>query len=210
MAIGFQHIFLKRCGRLLCAATFFIASLSFAAEDDTTKSSGLKIGSELFDVGVLFGTINIEDFTSEYVAGMNITFKATEYFFLQYNYVQTEIGQSSWELGSLADYGLGDDRLFKHYDLLIGYNIFQGEFFAGGDRSHLSNLYVVAGVGDTNFGREQNFTYTLGLGYQIEFFRRFLVRADFRDYMFKSSLTIGDEEDLVHNTQISLGVGYLF
>lgn len=210
MEIWFQHIFLKACRRLFCVALLLASGLAFAADDDTEKKTGLDIGSELFDIGILFGTINIEDFTSEQVVGLNITFKATEDFFLQYNYVQTEISESSWEVGADYNFNLGDDRTFTHYDLLIGYNIFQGEFFAAKEKSHLSNFYVVAGVGDTDFGGEQNFTYTYGFGYQVEFFRRFLVRADYRDYMFESSLIIGDEEEMLHNTQISLGIGYLF
>lgn len=186
------------------------SGLSFAAEGEAKKTSQLDIGAELFDVGVLFGTINIEDVTSEFVVGLNITFKASEDFFLQYNYLQTEMSDSSWERSGNFNYDLGDDRTFSHYDLLIGYNIFQGEIFAGENKSHLSNLYVVAGVGDTDFGGEQNFTYTFGVGYQVELFRRFVVRADYRDYIFESSLVVGDEDDWMHNTQVSLGIGYLF
>lgn len=170
-----------------------------------------RINSELFDIGVFTGVINIQDFPAEFVIGANITFKASEDFFLQYNYLQSDVSESSFEKNpGFPTLDLGDERVFEHYDLLVGYNIFQGEFFTSGDKAHLSSLYVVGGIGDTDFGGEENFTYTLGLGYQIEFVRRYLVRFDYRDYFYRSSLVVGSEEDTVHNTQVSVGLGYLF
>lgn len=187
-----------------------VTASAFAAKDDNGKKK-LRIDSELFDIGVVAGVINFEDFPAEFVLGANVTFKASENFFLQYNFVQSDISESSFEKNpadTIRDLG---DRKFTHYDLLVGYNLFQGEFFAGSeDYAHLSSLYVVGGIGDTEFGGEDNFTYTVGLGYQIEFYRKYLVRFDYRDYIYQTSLIVGSEQDTVHNTQISLGVGYLF
>ncbi len=202
-----QHILLGL--KFAVLVTVLASASSVYAQDE--KRSKLRVNQELFDVGVFTGVINIENFPAEYVIGANITFKASEDFFLQYNYLQADISESSFEKNpSNPTFDLGDERSFTHYDLLLGYNIFQGEFFASEGKAHISNLYVVAGIGDTDFGGEQNFTYTLGMGYQIEFFRRYLVRFDYRDYIYKSSLVIGDVESTVHNNQISVGVGYLF
>ncbi|VUD68843.1 hypothetical protein TDB9533_04202 [Thalassocella blandensis] len=173
---------------------------------------GLKVNSELFDIGIIAGSINIEDFPSQFepLLGVNITFKASEYFFLQYNFIQTEIGVSSVEANdAIAGFGL-EDRDFTHYDLLVGYNIFQGEFFSSDGQANLSNLYVVGGFGDTEMGGESNFTYTIGAGYLIEFARKYLVRIDYRDYIFDSSLLVSEGEETIHNTQFSIGIGYLF
>lgn len=213
METRFQYILLKTYILLkiavLCTVFVSVARPAYAKED---KNAGkLRINSELFDIGVTTGVINIEDFPSEFIVGANITFKASENFFLQYNYVQASVSNSAFENNpAFTVLDLGDERDFKHFDLLVGYNLFQGEFFASEDNAHLSSLYVVGGVGDTDFGGEENFTYTIGMGYQIEFFRRYLVRFDYRDYIYKTSLVVGNEEDTVHNTQISLGVGYLF
>ncbi len=195
-----QHIFLK---------PFTIVSLSVAAllmGAESTCAGELKVNSELFDVGLTAGIINLEDFPAEYLIGASVTFKASESFFLQYNYVQADISRSTHEQGGL-EYGV--DRSFSHYDLLIGYNLFQGEFFAGEGDAHLSSLYVVGGIGDTDFGGEENFTYTFGVGYQIEFFRKYVLRVDYRDYLYESAIISGADKT-VQSSQFSVGMGYLF
>ncbi len=213
METRFQYILLKFsiCLKIVLLCLTFFGTASSALAKEGKNSGKLRINSELFDIGVTTGIINIEDFPSEFIVGANITFKASENFFLQYNYVQASVSNSAFENNpAFTTLDLGDDRDFTHFDLLVGYNIFQGEFFASEDRAHLSSLYVVGGVGDTDFGGEDDFTYTIGVGYQIEFFRRYLLRFDYRDYIYQTSLVVGDDEDTVHNTQISVGLGYLF
>lgn len=200
-----KYIFLK---------PFTVVSLSVCAlfvGAENANAGELKVNSELFDVGLTAGIINLEDFPAEFLVGASVTFRASESFFLQYNYVQSDISRSSIEKNQGSqDYALGDDRSFKHYDLLLGYNLFQGEFFAGEGAAHLSSLYVVGGIGNTDFGSEENFSYTLGLGYQVEFNRKYVLRLDYRDYIYETALIVGDGEDTVHNTQLSVGLGYLF
>jgi len=204
-----QHFLLK--STLL---TLLLGTLSLGAnaqESNAEKSGKIRINSELFDVGLVAGIVSIEDFPTEFVVGVNVTFKASEDFFLQYNYVQADVSESAFEKNPAGvTFDLGDDRGFEHYDLLVGYNLFQGEFFASEESAHISSLYIVGGIGDTDIGGEENFTYTLGLGYQIEFFRKYLVRLDYRDYIYRSSLIVGSDEVTVHNNQFTLGIGYLF
>ncbi|MFL0809368.1 MAG: outer membrane beta-barrel domain-containing protein [Agarilytica sp.] len=200
MANRFQHIFLKLALLVLCS--------QWVANANAAK---LRADNELFDVGATVGVLNIEDFTSEYVYGLYATFKASEHYFLQYNFIQTEVGESSFEKNAAsATFAIGENRTFQHYDLLIGYNIFQGEFYGSGENAHLSNLYIVGGIGNTDFGDESNFTYTFGVGYQIEFYRKWVTRIDYRDHIYKTSLIIGGGEETVQNTQFSLSLGYLF
>lgn len=200
MASRFQHIFLSLG---LSCILIGLTSQSHAGK--------LRADNELFDVGATVGVLNIEDFPSEYAYGLYVTFKASEYYFLQYNYIQSEVGESSFEKNAAsATFAIGDDRTFQHYDLLLGYNLFQGEFYGKGENAHLSNLYIVGGIGNTDFGDESNFTYTFGVGYQIEFNRKWVTRIDYRDHIYKTSLIIGGGEETVQNTQFSASFGYLF
>lgn len=189
---------------LLCLLV--VAGPSFAKDE---KKKGLKVNSELFDIGFVAGVINIEDFTSEFIYGANITFKASEYFFLQYNYLNSSVGVSPWEEYVPGGFII-DGRKYVHYDLLVGYNLFQGEFFSGSKSNNISNLYLVGGFGETQFGGEDNFSYTVGVGYLVEFNRKWLARVDYRDYIYETTLVVPDQEVLTHNNQISFGVGYLF
>ncbi|TVZ39083.1 outer membrane beta-barrel protein [Alteromonadaceae bacterium 2753L.S.0a.02] len=193
METRFQHLLLGG-----------ILTVALGSSSAGVAASGMD--REFIDAGVFAGLINIQDFGSEWALGANLTFKATEDFFLQFNFLQAEAGLSSFEKSQGRLFS-GSDRNFQHYDLLVGYNLFQSEFIALG-APNLSSLYVVGGVGDTGFGGEQSFTYTLGTGYQVAFARNYIVRLDYRDYVYTTNLIT--EDKTVHNGLISLGFSYLF
>ncbi len=199
----FQFVLLKLRAAALAVATC-VAPAAFA--DEVADISN--INNEVFELGIFAGIINIEDFGSEFAPGISATFRASEDFFIQYNYLQTDVSSSSYE-NNQGKFFEGDDRSFRHYDLLIGYNLFQGEFFPSPPKANLSTLYVVAGVGDTEFGGESSMTYTLGLGYQVALTRRIGLHFDFRDYIYKSTL-VSDEDRSVSAAQISSGLKYSF
>jgi|GEM_PF-1074559 len=208
MAIRFQHVLLKTIFPLLLTA----ATPALAQKVDKPVSGDAdSIDNEYFEVGVFSGIINIQEFTSEFVLGANVSFKATEDFFLQFSYLQTDVDRSTYEIdgGGLVSYFGGDDRSYTHYDFLVGYNIFQAEFFFREGKANLATLYVVGGVGDTKFGGEASFTYTTGIGYEVSFARRFVARLDYRDYRYTS--TVVDERDVnFTNGLLSFGLGYMF
>jgi hypothetical protein len=171
-------------------------------------AGGLRsVDNEVFELGVNAGMINIEDFGSELTFGVSGSFKATEDFFLQVNYFQATSDLSSVEKSQGQLFG-GADRDFRHFDLLVGLNIFQSEFAFKGGEANLASFYVVGGVGDTAFGGEESFTYTLGAGYQVAFNRHYIVKLDYRNYTYNSNLS--DDDKTVNNGGFSLGVNYLF
>jgi outer membrane beta-barrel protein len=199
----FQYIFLKSCLSLLLV---FFCGHTLAQTADASRSS---VRSEFLEMGINAGWVNIEDFGNEFAIGAGLTFRATEDFFLQINYMQTdEVELSTAETEGPTVFIASEERDFKHYDLLLGVNIFQGEFFVSDNKANLSALYGLVGVGETEFGGENRFTYTLGLGYQIAFQRRYIVRFDIRDYIYDSSLIAEDAS--THNFHMSAGISYLF
>ena len=178
-----------------------------ASAQNNTQANLSTIDNELFDIGIQVGLINIEDFGSEIVLGTSATFKASEDFFLQFNFLRTDADYSSYERSQGA-YFDGADRNFEHYDLLLGYNLFQAEFLADSGAANLAALYVVGGVGNTSFGGEASFTYTAGVGYQVVFARTFVLRLDYRDLIYTSNLI--NENKTTHNGVITAGVSFLF
>lgn len=200
----------------LCALPLLSAQFAFAAEPVTGASSDTivngnvsadELDSEFFELGVYGGILNVQDFSSELLAGVRATFHASENFFLQFNAAQAEISESTFEknLGSVLE---GSDRDYRYFDLLLGYNVLQGEVFPVANRASLSALYVVAGVGNTEFGGEESFTYTLGAGYRVNLTRRYVLSIDLRDHFYESNLL--SEGDRVHNVEISAGMSFLF
>lgn len=199
MEYRFQRIFLT--GVVASCVT-----IGATAQEQAVKASDLD--GEVFEVGLFAGIMNIGDFNSEWVVGISAGFQASEDFFIQYNYLQTDADLSSFEK-SQGQFFSGDDREFVHYDLLVGYNVFQGEVYPQEGTANLSSFYVVGGVGDTRFGGESSFTITLGLGYQFALSRHYLFRADYRNYIYESAL-IRSEETTTNNAQFSVGLSYLF
>ncbi|TQV82802.1 outer membrane beta-barrel domain-containing protein [Aliikangiella coralliicola] len=203
MAHWFQRVLL---GASL--ATFTLVTATEAqAEQVTTIDSIEQLDNELFELGVTTGIINIQDFGSEFVTGINAGFIASEDIFMQLNYVFADAGLSSFEKSQGALFS-GDDRKFQHFDFLVGYNLYQGEQFFSGTDAQLSSLYLVAGIGDTDFGGEESFTYTVGIGYQIGLSRTYNLKFDYRDYIYDSSLLLEDES--THNAQFSVSLNVLF
>jgi outer membrane beta-barrel protein len=194
METRFQRLF-------LIAATFGVTlALSSAASAQSVKS-------EAFDFGVTSGLVNIPDFPTEPFIGASATIQAAEDFFLQFNYAQARSEPSAYERnqGLLFD---GRDRDFRHYDLLLGYKLLQGEFLSP-RRARLSSLYVVGGVGELRFGAEQNFATTLGVGYELGLSARTLLRVDYRAHLYRSAL-VSDIEQSVSSHRLSAGLSYRF
>ena len=209
MAIRFQHVLLKNTYLLGCLLSLGFSPLVAAQLDKPVSGTAKSIDNEYFEVGVYTGLINLQDFSSEFAYGANVSFKATEDFFLQFNYLRADVALSSFEKQSaVGQYFDGDDRTYSHYDLLLGFNILQGEFFFREGKANLSTLYLVGGVGDTKFGEEASFTYTLGAGYEVSFSRRFVMRFDYRNFIYNSNLI--DQDNTTRNGLLSVGLGYLF
>lgn len=181
----------------------FLASMALPVCADNAR---LDLDSEVFELGASSGVLAIQDFNSEWSFGFDATFHASEDFFLQLNYLEAEASLSSFE-NSQGRYFSGSDRVFSHYNLLLGYNLFQGEFYPSEGNSTLSTFYGVAGVGNISFGGEESFSSVIGLGYKLGLSRRFNLRVDFRDYIYESNLIV--DNATAHNTHFTLGFGFL-
>ncbi len=200
MEIRFQYVILMK-QRLQQAVLCCLALCSTPVLAET-----LDIDTEFFEVGVSAGVLDVEDFGSELTMGVYATFRATEDFFLQSNYVQTRVSYSSVESGPQGPFS--GNRNYRHYNLLLGYNLFQGEVFRG-EYSGLAGLYLVGGVGDTKFMDEANFTYIYGIGYQLSVSRKWTIRVDYHNYQY-DSIVIDQLQTKVDNTHLLIGGSYMF
>lgn len=209
METRLQHLFLKRkvIGKVISKViNSALTALLISLLPGTSAAQTPAIDTELFELGALAGTLNIEDFTTEMSLGLYASFRATENFFLQTNYLQTDVSYSSVERGPLGPYT--GDRNYRHFNLLLGYNLFQGEVFKG-KYAGLSALYLVGGIGDTEFMDESNFTYVYGLGYQMSLSRRYTLRFDIQNYQYDTNV-IDQQENTITNTHLMVGLSWQF
>ncbi len=168
-----------------------------------------KLDKENIEFGVLGGLMSVEDFGSNTVFGARIAYHVTEDFFIEGQYGKTTLGQTSFELLSGGAQLLTDDeRDTAYYNVSVGYNIFPGESFLGRGLAFKGGMYVVAGVGSTNFGGDDRFTINAGVGYRFIATDWLAFHLDVRDHIFETDL-LGAQET-IHNIEISGGLTFFF
>ena len=167
-----------------------------------------RIDTENFEVGPFIGLMSIEDFGTNAVYGARLAYHLTVELFIEGTIGQSKAGETSYEaiIGG-APLLTDDERTLTYYDVSIGFNILPGEAFLTQNVTYNNALFVVAGVGSTEFAGADRFTINLGLGYRILFTDYMALRFDFRDHIFDMDLW---EEKYTHNLEFSTSLTFLF
>jgi len=167
------------------------------------------IDSEDFEVGAFVGVMSIEDFGSNVVYGARGAYHITEDFFAEAAIGRSEAGETSFETLSGGAQVLTDSqRELTYYNLSLGYNILPGEAFIGEGHAFNSALYLIAGVGNTEFAEDSHFTINVGAGYRFLVNDWVALHVDFRDHIFDSDLLGKDKT--THNLEGTAGISFFF
>lgn len=167
------------------------------------------IDTENFELGIFVGIISIEDFASNEVYGVRAAYHITEDFFFEGTYGMSEGDLTSYEKLSGGSPLLNDDdREYSYYDLSIGWNILPGEIFILDDYAFNSSLYLIAGVGSTEFAGDNWFTVNFGAGFRLLLTDSFAWHIDIRDHVFDRD-TFG-EDQTTHNMEMTTGITVFF
>ena len=167
------------------------------------------IDTEDFEIGAFGGIMSIEDFGSDFVYGVKLTYHVTEGFFVEGGVGQTQAGLTSFEILSGGAPILSDDeRDFTYYNLNVGYNILPGEAFIGRSRAFNTGLYVIAGLGSTRFAGDDRFTVNFGAGYRFILTDSIALHMDFRDHLY--DIDVLGEEKTAHNLEGTLALTVFF
>ncbi|MEE9597537.1 MAG: outer membrane beta-barrel domain-containing protein, partial [Acidiferrobacterales bacterium] len=166
-----------------------------------------RIDTENFEVGFFSGILSVEDFGSESVSGARVAYHITEDFF-----VEVEVGKSTVSDSSFRDLGAPlfpeEDEDLEYYSVSIGYHVFPGEIFIGKKRAMTSAVYLLAGVGNTDFIDEDLTTVNFGIGFRILPTDWLAFRVDMRDYVWDSDLVGRNKR--TNNFELSLGFTAFF
>ncbi len=218
-----HHIFLRLTRAALFLPALLAAALNPALAQDVERGEETPqviepkverrdidvaaIDTEDFELTGFVGLMSVEDFESSAVYGVRLAYHVTEWMFAEATYGTTEVGTSSFEkLGGGAV--LLADRDLSYYDLSLGYNLFPGEVFFGTERAWNSSVYLLAGLGSTDFAGDDQFTVTFGFGLKVLPTDYLAVRLEARDYMFDTEVT--GEKKTTHNLQTTLNVSWFF
>ena len=167
------------------------------------------IDREDFEIGGYVGIMSIEDFGSDVSYGVRLAYHVTEGFFVEATVGQSEGGLTSFEVLSGGARLITDSqRTLTYYNLNIGYNILPGEVFIGEGRAYNTNLYLIAGLGSTEFAGDDRFSVNVGVGYRFLLTDAIALHLDFRDHLFDIDLL--GEEKTAHNLEGHLGVTVFF
>lgn len=167
------------------------------------------IDTENFEIGAYYGVISIEDFSSSQVLGVRGAYHITEDYFVEAAYGQAQGDLTSFEKLSGGSPLLSDDnRDYLYYNMSVGWNILPGEVFILDDYAFNSSLYLIGGIGSTEFAGDSWFTANVGAGFRLLLTDTFAWRIDVRDHIFDRD-TFG-ENQTTHNIEIHTGITVFF
>ena len=168
-----------------------------------------KIDTEDFEVGVFAGQISVEDFGVNTLVGAQFAYHITEGFFVELAAGRANTEPTSFErLSGAAQLLTDSEREYSYYNVSLGYNLFPGQAFIGKKRALNTELYVIGGVGKTNFAGDNRFTVNMGLGLRMMPLDWLAVHADLRDQVFDIDLL--GQQKTAHNLEAHLGVTFFF
>jgi outer membrane beta-barrel protein len=178
-------------------------------EVDRREIDPANIDTEDFEIGIFAGQLSVEDFGVNTVAGARFAYHITEGFFAELTAGVSDTERTSFErLSGAAQLLTDSEREYSYYNLSLGYNIFPGESFVGRNRAINTAMYLIGGVGKTNFAGDDRFTVNLGLGVRLMPLDWLAIHADVRDHIFDIDLL--GQEKTAHNLEATVGVTFFF
>jgi len=167
------------------------------------------IDTEDFEVGFTAGFMSIEDFGVNTSLGARVAYHITEGLFVELAAGTSEAEETSFErLSGAAQLLTEDQRSLSYYDLSLGYNLFPGEIYLSPGRAFNSAIYLIGGVGKTEFAGDGRFTVSFGLGIRVIPRDWFAIHADVRDRIFDIDLL--GQEKTSHNIEANFGMTFFF
>ena len=178
-------------------------------EVERRKVSLDDIDTEDFRIGVYGGVMSMQDFGVDTVEGVTGAYHVTEDIYLEGVYFRSKLGLTSFERLSGGARLLTDaERDLSHYGVNVGIDLLPGESHIGPWAVVNSALYVLGGVGSTDYGGDERFTVTMGFGYRLLATDWFALHLDVRDHLLESDL-LGKNEK-VHNVELQTGLTVFF
>lgn len=168
-----------------------------------------RIDNENFEIGVSAGLMSVQDFGSDMTTSLRLAYHVTEGFFIEGQYGTTTLGETSFErLSGGASLLTDEQRDMRYYNVSVGYNLFPGESFIGRRWAFKGGLYLIGGVGSTDFAGDERFTINAGVGYKFIATDWLALQVTLRDHMFNSDLLGSD--DTYHNIEFTGGLSIFF
>ena len=167
------------------------------------------IDHENFEVTGFLGVLSVEDFGANPVIGARLAYHINEDLFVEGTLALSKAGETSYERlsggpGLLTD----DERDIMYYNVSLGFNLLPGESFLTQKTSFNSALYIIGGIGNTEFAGSDRFTLNIGGGFRLLATDWLALHIDVRNHIFNMDLL--GEDKLSQNLEVSFGVSAFF
>jgi outer membrane beta-barrel protein len=167
-----------------------------------------RIPSKDIEIGLLAGIYNTQNFGASGAAGVRLGYHVTEDFFVEGEFGRTKVSDQSFRAilpgGVLAS---GDESL-GYATLSLGWNLLPGEIFLGSRQARATQVFLLGGIGSTDFVGQKRQTINLGLGMKVFTGQRWALRVDMRDHLY--TLDLLGKRERTHNLQLNAGVSYFY
>jgi outer membrane beta-barrel protein len=167
-----------------------------------------KFPSNDIAVGLYAGTYATQNFGASPVIGMRLGYHVTEDWFVEATFGQSKVSDQAFRQilpgGVFAD----QSEKLRYYSASAGYNLLPGEVFPTAKRAKATAIYLVAGVGSTQFNQQRNQTVNFGLGGRLMLLDRAALQVDMRDHVF--SLDLLGKRQSTHNLELTGGFTWYF
>lgn len=140
------------------------------------------------ELGVYYGVYSAEDFGASQVTGVRLAYHVTEDIFFEGAYAASTVSDALFRQILPGGIFINQEEKLTYYSASIGYNFFPGEVFITKQRAMTSAVYVIAGIGNTNFAQEDRATVNFGIGIRILPTDWLGIHIDMRDNIFKSDI----------------------
>ncbi|EHR70611.1 hypothetical protein BurJ1DRAFT_1747 [Burkholderiales bacterium JOSHI_001] len=145
-----------------------------------------RLPSRDFEVGAFAGSYSVQGFEAVAVAGLRAGYHITEDFFVEAAVGRAKVNDETFRK-IFAGTVLASDRL-SYYNVSLGYNVMPGEVFFGRTVAKASAVYLIGGVGSTQFNDRRHQTLNFGAGIRLFLRDWAAVQVDMRDHIFSDDL----------------------
>ncbi|HUN93443.1 MAG TPA: outer membrane beta-barrel domain-containing protein [Burkholderiaceae bacterium] len=167
-----------------------------------------KIPSNDFEAGLFTGTYSAQNFGSSLVYGVRLGYHLTEDVFVEGVYGQTKVSDDTFRQILPGGIFPNPKETLRYYNLSAGYNILPGEFFLWKRNAKVTALYVIGGVGSTQFDNQRHLTVNAGFGGRVFLADWAALQLDLRDHIFSYDL-LGERKN-TQNVELTGGLTFFF
>lgn len=167
------------------------------------------IDSSDFEIAAYTGYLAVENFNTDFVAGIKLGYHVSEDFFVQASYGRSEVGETSFErLSGGAPLLSESEREVEYYLVMLAFNLFPGETFITDSTTFNTVFYISGGVGTTTFAGDDRYTIAYAVGHRTLFADGFSLDIEMRDLIFEQDI-FGTEET-TNNLEFTVSLNLFF